>query len=84
MGAWVSYGLGTENANLPSFVSIQGGGVREYGSAFLPAIHQGTKLTVPLDSKTLPVENLRNVSENDSDPASALGFYGPHEPPTHR
>jgi len=57
MGAWVSYGLGTENANLPSFVSIQGGGVREYGSAFLPAIHQGTKLTVPLDSKSLPDEN---------------------------
>jgi DNA-binding GntR family transcriptional regulator len=45
MGARGSYGLGTENANLPSFVSIQGGGVLEYGSACLPAIHQGTKLT---------------------------------------
>jgi hypothetical protein len=74
MGAWVSYGLGTENANLPSFVSIQGGGVREYGSAFLPAIHQGTKLTVPLDSKTLPVENLRNVSENDAIQRQRMDF----------
>lgn len=48
MGAWVSYGLGSENANLPGFVSICPsaliGGVRNYGSAFLPAIHSGTAL----------------------------------------
>lgn len=66
MGSWVSYGLGTENNNLPSFVSIQGGGVREYGSAFLPASHQGTRITVPLDDKALPIENLRNVSKSDA------------------
>jgi len=46
MGAWVSYGLGTENADLPAFVSISPsashGGPRNYGSAFLPAAHQGT------------------------------------------
>lgn len=65
LGAWVSYGLGSENANLPGFVSIQGGGVREYGAAFLPAVHQGTKLSVPLDGKTLPIENLRNASVNE-------------------
>ncbi len=64
MGAWVSYGLGTENQNLPSFVTIQPGGVREYGSAFLPAIHQGTALTVPLNDKTSPIANLRNVSDS--------------------
>jgi hypothetical protein len=57
--------LGSENANLPGFVSIQGGGVREYGAAFLPAVHQGTKLSVPLDGKTLPIENLRNASVNE-------------------
>jgi len=62
MGAWISYGLGTENKDLPSFVSVQPGGVREYGSAFLPAIHQGTALSVPLDDKTSPVQNLRNAS----------------------
>jgi hypothetical protein len=48
MGAWISYGLGTENANLPSFVTINPtlghGGVRNYGSAFLPPIHQGTRI----------------------------------------
>lgn len=66
MGAWISYGLGTENRDLPSFVSIHAPGVRTYGSGFLPARHQGTPLTVPLDDKTLPIENLRNVSASDA------------------
>ncbi len=46
VGAWVSYGLGTNNPDLPSFVSISPasghGGPRNYGCAFLPAIHQAT------------------------------------------
>jgi hypothetical protein len=65
MGAWISYGLGTENKNLPSFVSIHAPGVRTFGAGFLPADHQGTPLTVPLDPKTLPIENLRNTSISD-------------------
>jgi hypothetical protein len=48
MGSWVLYGLGTENENLPGFVSIcpptGNGGARNYGSAFLPAEFQGTAL----------------------------------------
>jgi hypothetical protein len=48
MGSWVLYGLGTENANLPGFVSIApssgNGGPRNYGNAFLPAVYQGTGL----------------------------------------
>jgi hypothetical protein len=48
MGSWVLYGLGTENRNLPGFVSIApsagNGGPRNYGNAFLPAIYQGTAL----------------------------------------
>jgi hypothetical protein len=48
MGAWVSYGLGTENENLPSFVTINPtlghGGVQNFGSAFLPAEHQATRI----------------------------------------
>ncbi len=65
MGSWISYGLGTENQNLPSFITIHPGGVRTYGSAFLPAIHQGTALTVPLNSATSPIDNLKNVSATD-------------------
>ena len=48
MGAWVNYGLGTENENLPGFVTISpsagNGGARNYGNAFLPAVYQGTAL----------------------------------------
>jgi hypothetical protein len=48
MGAWVQYGLGTENENLPGFVTIcptlDHGGVQLYGNAFLPAMYQGTAL----------------------------------------
>ncbi len=48
MGAWALYGLGTVNENLPGFITInpplQGGGAKNYGSAFLPAVYQGTKL----------------------------------------
>ena len=48
VGAWVSYGLGAENENLPAFISITPpaghGGTRNYGSAFLPAHYQATAL----------------------------------------
>ncbi len=66
MGSWISYGLGTENQNLPSFVTIHPSGLRTYDNAFLPAMHQGTSLTVPASAGASPVENLKNVSENDS------------------
>ena len=48
IGAWLSYGLGSENENLPAYITISPprghGGVQNYGSAFLPAIHQGTAI----------------------------------------
>ena len=50
IGSWVAYGLGTENRNLPAFVTIapnvagDGGSVQLYGNAFLPAVYQGTAL----------------------------------------
>ncbi len=64
MGAWASYGLGTENQNLPSFITINApGDVRNHGSAFLPATHQGTsvnaKLAGPKDS---PIKYLTDTS----------------------
>ena len=48
VGSWVTYGLGTENQNLPAFVTLQPssskGGPRNYSNAFLPAIYQGTAI----------------------------------------
>lgn len=59
-GSWLSYGLGTENGNLPAFVTIApsagNGGVRNYNHAFLPAVYQGTpigKAGTPLAQTTL-------------------------------
>lgn len=48
VGAWTLYGLGTENTSLPGFITLNppsdNGGARNYGSAFLPAIYQGTRI----------------------------------------
>ncbi|HEY0073074.1 MAG TPA: DUF1501 domain-containing protein [Abditibacteriaceae bacterium] len=50
LGSWVSYGLGTENTNLPSFVVMQDtqssvvNGPRNWSSGFMPAVYQGTRL----------------------------------------
>lgn len=56
MGSWISYGLGTENQNLPSFITIcptlGHGGVQNWSSAFLPAAHQGT----PIGNAGVPAE----------------------------
>jgi Protein of unknown function (DUF1501) len=59
MGAWVAYGLGTENQNLPAFVTIcptlAHGGVNNWGSAFLPAACQG----VPIGNASVPVDQAK-------------------------
>ena len=48
VGSWVVYGLGSESENLPAFVVMLDGGIKEgspaYGSGFLPAMYQGTVL----------------------------------------
>ena len=47
MGSWVLYGLGKANENLPGFISISPPaqfGAANYGSAFLPAVYQGTRI----------------------------------------
>ncbi len=64
LGAWTTYGLGTVNQNLPGFVTITPptdfGGAQNYGTAFLPAIYQGTRI----GALGRPVANatIRNLS----------------------
>jgi hypothetical protein len=59
IGSWISYGLGTENRNLPGFVTIcptlAHGGVNNWGSAFLPAAYQGT----PIGNASVAAEQAR-------------------------
>ncbi|HXG10341.1 MAG TPA: DUF1501 domain-containing protein [Gemmataceae bacterium] len=69
IGSWVLYGLGTENRNLPGFVSIApsagNGGPRNYGNAFLPAAYQGTavgKAGAPVAEAT--IRNLDNPHQS--------------------
>ncbi len=59
LGAWVSYGLGTENKNLPGYVVLNNdwvpnGGLENFGSSFLPASHQATMFR----AKGVPVDNI--------------------------
>jgi hypothetical protein len=61
MGAWAVYGLGTENQDLPGFVTlnpVQIGGASNYGSAFLPATYQGTNVVI--SQGEMPIANIRN------------------------
>ncbi len=67
MGSWITYGLGTENQNLPGFVSISpsagNGGPRNYGNAFLPAVFQGTALgSAGRPAKDAMIQDLVNAS----------------------
>jgi uncharacterized protein (DUF1501 family) len=65
LGAWLLYGLGTENQNLPGFVTLNPpsrvGGAQNYGSAFLPAIYQGTRIgNLGQSLKDAKIANLSN------------------------
>jgi hypothetical protein len=59
VGSWVTYGLGSDNRNLPGFITIcptlAHGGVNNWGAAFLPAVYQGT----PLGNASVPAEQAR-------------------------
>jgi hypothetical protein len=60
IGAWVTYGLGSENQDLPGFIAIGPGplieGARQYGASFLPAAYQGTFVS----DVRQPIRNLKN------------------------
>jgi hypothetical protein len=65
LGSWLLYGLGTENQNLPGFVTLNPpsrvGGAQNYGSAFLPAIYQGTRIgNLGQSLKDIRLPNLGN------------------------
>lgn len=72
MGSWISYGLGTENNNLPGFVTIApssgNGGPRNYANAFLPACYQGT----PVGRAEQPIRDaqIRHISNHHVSPAA--------------
>ena len=83
-GSWISYGLGSENENLPSYALlnndwIPNGGFENFASAFLPANHGATLLRargqvvdniVPIDAPALQRRKLDLIAQQDADYAS--------------
>jgi len=79
MGSWISYGLGSENENLPAYVSLCPGGMpikraENWRSAFLPGNFQGTYLDSSIEEVDKMIENLRNPAARDSRQARQLDF----------
>lgn len=65
MGSWVLYGLGTENQNMPGYVSLRPGGTPSGGSAnwqsaFLPGIYQGVSINTKIAQVNQLIANIRN------------------------
>jgi hypothetical protein len=75
MGAWLSYGLGTQNQSLPSFLTIHPpGDGRVFGAGFLPAIHQGTPLRVPRNESEVAITDLRDPNTTPDAQRRRLDF----------
>lgn len=65
VGSWVLYGLGTENQNMPGFISLRPGGTPPGGTAnwqaaFLPGIYQGVSINTQVPTLSQLIENIRN------------------------
>ncbi|HEV3445993.1 MAG TPA: DUF1501 domain-containing protein [Gemmataceae bacterium] len=67
MGSWITYGLGSENQNLPGFIAMCPGGypivaTQNWRSAFLPGAYQGTYIDTQHSDIQKLIENIRNNS----------------------
>lgn len=75
IGSWVSYGLGTENQNLPAFLTIHPGiDTRNYSSSFLPAAHQGTPVTLPAKASDPAIAFLNDATTDGAAQRRRLDF----------
>jgi hypothetical protein len=65
MGSWVVYGLGTENQNMPGYISLRPGamppgGSQNWQAAFLPGVYQGVSINTQATSVDQMIQNIRN------------------------
>jgi hypothetical protein len=74
VGAWVSYGLGTENQNLPGFVALGNTFVPVGRSGYLPGEHQGTPIVMGQDDPEKMIAHLRNRGLSPADQERQLQF----------
>ena len=75
MGSWLTYGLGTENQNLPGYIVLCPGlpviGPQLWSSTFLPAVHQGTYISLEEKDPKKLIGNIRNRA-SDAGAAAAV------------
>jgi hypothetical protein len=80
MGSWVTYGLGTENANLPGFVVLCPGlpvlGHPLWASTFLPAVYQGTYINNKERDPDKLLQNIQNKSLSREQQREELDLLG--------
>ncbi len=74
LGAWVSYGLGTENQNLPGFVALGGVDHRLIRNGFLPGEHQGTTIDVQSAAPEKMIAHLQNPKLTRPQQSAQLDF----------
>lgn len=74
LGAWVSYGLGTENRNLPGFVALGGGDRRLFRNGYLPGEHQGTLVSTRSFEPEKMIEHLKNRRLTDAQQLQQLEY----------
>jgi hypothetical protein len=79
LGAWTVYGLGSENQNLPGFISLRSGklpagGAANYGAAFLPGIYQGTSVNTQAQNVQQMIQNIRNPYVSQTEQRRQLDF----------
>ena len=81
LGAWVTYGLGTENADLPGFIALCPDGfplneTQNWQSAFLPGIYQGTFVNTKHEDIEKLIENIRNRRVDSTQQRAQLDLLG--------
>lgn len=73
LGSWTIYGLGTENQNMPGYISLHNGGglpaggSQNWGAAFLPGIYQGTSINTQVDGVERMIENISSPYVSQSE-----------------
>jgi hypothetical protein len=66
LGSWTVYGLGSENQNMPGFISLRSGGglppggTQNWQSAFLPGVYQGTSVNTQAKTVEEMLQNIKN------------------------
>ena len=66
LGSWTVYGLGSENQNMPGFISLRPGGAlppggsQNWQAAFLPGVYQGTIVNTQAPSVEMMIQNIKN------------------------